>query len=174
MINHLGTIKIETDRLLLKLDSISEEDILWKYMYSDKEAVKECKWKDFGDKDNFIFMHQKSLSNVKNSDYWWTIWLKEESIPIGGITVHHQDDINESCEIGYSINPKYQNNGYATEALLSVISFLRKEVGYSNIICNCQLSNISSQRVMEKAHLDYKGIIKDQNGNDVFSYSTRR
>lgn len=170
MVKHTKTVLLETDRLILKLDSISEEELLWKYMYSDKEAVRVCKWKDFGDLDTFKKLHSKSISNINDSDYWWTIWIKKLNIPIGGITVHHQDDLNGTCEIGYSINPKYQNNGYASEALVKVIDFLKNEVGYKYVICNCKLSNSASKRVMEKASMEYYGIIRDDNLEEVYSY----
>ena len=169
---HLGSIKLETKRLILKSDTIEDINLLWDCLFSDKNAVLECNWMNFKTKDDFINRFNKN-TELPNSVYAWTIWEKESMLPIGGISVHHQNDNELSCKIGYSIHPKYQNKGYCTEALIKVLDFLLNEVGYEKVIGECVLTNDSSKRVMEKANMKYDGIIVDETSKEVYSYSKK-
>lgn len=59
-------------------------------------------------------------------------------------------DIKENLmEVGYVIHPKYQNQGYATEALSAVIKELFR-MGYSVVTAGFFSENQASRRVMEK------------------------
>ena len=55
----------------------------------------------------------------------------------------------ESVEMGYVISPKYQNQGYCTEALKGAIEYLFKH-GFSEVICGAFEDNAPSIRVMQK------------------------
>ena len=52
-------------------------------------------------------------------------------------------------ELGYAINPKFQNKGYCTLALNKAINILL-EKGYKKIVCGAFATNSASIRVMEK------------------------
>lgn len=151
---HLGSRTLETNRLIIKKDSIEDKELLWEYMFSDKEAVKKCNWVYFNNKEEFMKLNYEIPDNI----YSWTIWLKDKNIPIGGISIHHQEDEYYHAEVGYSINPKYWNLGYASETLESVLNFLINEVGYERISGECRIDNISSKKVMEKCNMKYEGI----------------
>ena len=152
--NHLGSKTLETSRLILKKDTEEDKELLWKYMYSDKEAVSYCNWVDFKEKEDFLKIKCDNPDNV----YAWTIWAKSDNIPIGGISIHHQEDSYYHAEVGYSINPKYCNMGYASEALEAALDFLINEIGYERISGECRVDNIASKRVMEKCNMKFEGI----------------
>lgn len=153
--NHLGSKKIETERLIIKFDEEKDLEKLWKYLFNDKNAVEKCDWVDFETKEHAFECIMKSINNVSSNLYFWTIWLKDDNIPIGGISIHHQDDINRTCQIGYSIHPNYWNKGYATEALSAITNFMINEVGYNKVIAICSTSNISSKKVIVKCNYNY-------------------
>ena len=161
-LNHLGTTRLETDRLILKEDEKEDLNILWDNLFSDKDAVKRCKWKNFESKDDFL--NRVQSLNLPKDVYAWTIWEKESSLPIGGISVHSQEDDKLFCKIGYSIHPNYWNKGYASEALKVVLDFMINEVGYRKVVTECLVDNAASKRVMEKANMNYEGeyIINDK------------
>ena len=56
MLNHLGTIKLETERLFLKKDEKEDKELLWKYLFSDKDAVEKCNWVNFN-KNEYFFIN---------------------------------------------------------------------------------------------------------------------
>ena len=151
---HFGSKKLETKRLILKKDTDDDKEVLWKYLFSDKYAVKVCNWVAFKTKEEFL----KSKFEIPNNVYIWTIWLKDVNIPIGGISIHHQNDDYYHAEVGYSINPKYWGLGYASEALEVVLDFLINKVGYERISGECRIDNIASKKVMEKCNMKFEGI----------------
>lgn len=155
-IKHLGTITIETKNLILKKAELKDLDNIFNYMLGDKKACDICGWQFYSNKTDFL-KNSDSLINLKNNEYVWTIFKKEENIPIGCISVHSQNDENFSCAIGYSIHPNFQNLGFCTEALKKVIKFLLEEVGYYRIVCKYRGDNIASKKVMEKSGMKYEG-----------------
>ena len=165
MINHIGTKTLYTKRLILKKDEQWDIDKLWDYLFSDKDAVKRCKWKSFENKE--IFINSIKSINLNDNEYVWTIWLKNENIPIGGISVHSQDDDNEICKIGYSIHPKYWNKGYASESLEAVLNYMLQEVGYKKVITECLVENSASKKVMEHNNMIFED---EREINDNLNY----
>ncbi|MBR5173870.1 MAG: GNAT family N-acetyltransferase [Clostridia bacterium] len=57
---------------------------------------------------------------------------------------------NSAIELGYVINPKFKNNGYATEALMASIKTLL-DMGFNEVKTGAFIENLASFRVMEKA-----------------------
>ena len=51
---------------------------------------------------------------------------------------------------GILTNPKYQGNGYATEAASVVLRFMFEEVGIEQIVTSAAIVNQGSWRIMEK------------------------
>lgn len=169
---HLGSIRLETNRLILKKDADNDKELLWKYMFSDKNAVNTCGWVNFKTKEEFL----KTKFEIPDNVYIWTIWIKNSNTPIGGISIHHQEDDYFHAEVGYSINPKYCGLGYATEALEAVLDFLINKVGYERISGECRVDNIASKKVMEKCNMKLEGIkrksyYKDGNFYDNYLFS---
>jgi len=81
------------------------------------------------------------------------------------------------CEIGYCYGEKFWNKGYASEALIRVISYLFDEIGFEVICANYMSNNPASGRVMEKLGMKKEGILRgriiDKDGirNDLVGYS---
>ena len=72
---------------------------------------------------------------------------------------------NYDIEVGYALLPAYHNRGFATEALVGAIEYLRG-CGFSRILAGAFAENAASLRVMEKAGMvridktdaiDYRG-----------------
>jgi RimJ/RimL family protein N-acetyltransferase len=61
-----------------------------------------------------------------------------------------------SIEVFYSINKKFWNNGYATEALRTFIEWGIGTLGVHRIFSGCDIKNVASKRVMEKAGMRYE------------------
>lgn len=101
------------------------------------------------------FYEQKieTINGEDNSQkYTWSIFLKTGE-PIGQITVQPKDEYSDNPEIrdvGWFINPKYQGNGYATEAASEVLKFMFEEVEIDKIITSAAKVNQGSWRIMEK------------------------
>ena len=58
-----------------------------------------------------------------------------------------------SVEMGYVISPKYQNQGFCTEAMSGAIKYLF-EKGFREVICGAFEENAASLRVMQKCGMN--------------------
>jgi ribosomal-protein-alanine N-acetyltransferase len=95
----------------------------------------------------------------------WGIWLmlhRAEQVLLGDIGFKGPPDKRGAAEIGYSVLPAYQGQGYATEAAEALINWGLAQPGTRRIVANCRADNAASIRVLEKAGMHRTG--RDANG----------
>lgn len=101
----------------------------------------------------------KSIYDEENSNkFTWSIFLKDGSV-IGQMTVQPSEFYPNNPEIrdvGWFIDPKYQRNGYASEAAKAILEFMFKEVEIDKIITSAANVNPGSFKIMEKLGFIYK------------------
>lgn len=103
-------------------------------------------------KEIFKKPYQKALNDKKNY-LWYTNWqiiLKEKNRIIGGITFKGPGNSENEVEVGYGIDEKYQNKGYMTETLKSIIKWAFRNNEIKSVVAETNKDNIASQRVLEK------------------------
>ncbi len=61
-----------------------------------------------------------------------------------------------SIEVYYSIYKDYWNNGFGTEALKGIISFGFKTLELHKIFAGCDIDNVASRAIMEKAGMRFE------------------
>jgi RimJ/RimL family protein N-acetyltransferase len=83
--------------------------------------------------------------------------LLQDSKNIGYVQVVK---IENGWEIGYHVSKLYTGNGYATEAVISFLPVIMKQLKISNIYGICLAENIASQRVLDKCGfvMEYAGL----------------
>lgn len=157
-INHVGTVKINTERLVLRKFNESDAKEIFENWISDPEVAKYMVWnpqKDISETEKWL---HKCISKYEKLDiYNWGIELKESGELIGSISANKFENDYECYEIGYALGRKYWGNGYATEALKSVVEFLVRDVGIRKIVCRYAKENQASGSVIRKNGFIYKG-----------------
>lgn len=164
---------IKTDRLILKkinkndevnmLELLTNNEIKKTYMIPNYDCI-----------DKYIKLFNRFLDlSSKTNHFVRGIYLNE--ILIGFI---NDVEINSKCiELGYVINPKHKNKGYATEALLGSINYLFNN-GFEEIVTGAFEENYPSIRVMNKCGMHKIDKIDkiDYNGNvyNCVYFSLRR
>jgi hypothetical protein len=84
---------------------------------------------------------------------WYTYWLivvADKPYGAGLIGFKGYPDANGEAEIGYGIDPAYQNQGYITAAVKAMIAWAFTEDTCSSVIASVDKSNVASGRVLEK------------------------
>ena len=154
-------MKIQTNRLVLK--EITENDFSSLFDLLTNEEVKQTYLiSDFKGREDFsrMFNHLKNLSQKPDSKTFG-VFLNEILIGL----FHEVAVTGSSIEVGYAIHPRYQNQGYATEALSAGIRYFF-EKGFSEVYAGAFKTNLASQKVMVKAGMkktnmkasvDYRG-----------------
>jgi len=69
--------------------------------------------------------------------------------------------LHNNGEVGYWIGEEYWGNGYATEALKSLINFAFTEKGYHKVYGRFFATNPASGKVMEKVGMVKEGLLKE-------------
>jgi len=90
------------------------------------------------------------LINYKETKYPlpYAIDIKKSKTLIGHILLC---PVENGIEIGYFISERYQNNGYATEAIKSFVEWAKATLHLNTVSGIVKKSNIASWKALEKA-----------------------
>lgn len=159
MLDHKGTIEINTNRLRLRKFQPGDAEEIFAAWTSDERVAKYTSW----------FVHERiedtkayveyMVSRDQLSDYNWIIELDHKII--GSISVCYADDDLEIAGIAYVLGYDYWGQGYVTEAASAVIRFLFDEVHYRKIIAGCDSENTGSARVLEKVGMKREAVLRE-------------
>lgn len=162
MLTHVGTKKIDTNRLLLRKFKVSDVEEVFKNWANDEEVTRYLTWKPHGNLNvTKVLLNQWILDYEISNTYNWAIELKNTGDVIGGIGIVNIDEENLSCEIGYCLSKKYWGLGIMSEALKSVINYLFSQVKFNRIVAKHHTDNIASGKVMIKCKMSYEGTLRE-------------
>ena len=140
---------IETNRMILRPIAIEDCELVFNYR-SDKEANLYQSWipNSIVEVRSFI---SKNPTQINIPDTWFQLVIirKQDNQVIGDIGLHFLND-NHQAEIGITLSKHSQNQGYATEALRSVLSYLFSDLKKHRIIASIDPNNVSSMRLMNR------------------------
>lgn len=130
---------MKTERLILR---VTEDDEMRAFLaaQTDEEMIQA-----YGE------MLAGSLAHPEDR-VWYAIWM---------ITLPDGSYVGDLCfkglnpdgmvEIGYGISPEYQNQGYATEAVIAATRWAFSQPRVTRVEAETEPDNAASQRVLEKA-----------------------
>jgi Acetyltransferases, including N-acetylases of ribosomal proteins len=162
MLTHIGTAKIETERLILRKFEYTDDENMLKYWISDPEIQSLYSGPVYSTKQEVKELLDKYISSYEKDDYYrWAIILKETDECIGQIAYFLVDNNNHFAEIEYCIGNLFQRKGLATEATKAVIQYGFDKMNLHKVqICHKSI-NIPSRKVIEKCGLVYEGTLRD-------------
>jgi len=158
---HLGTKRIETERLILRPFVMEDAEAMYRNWASDPEVTKFLSWPTYQSVDTaceILDIWTKQYSDT--TFYQWAIELKELGEPIGSISVVNLDERVDMVEIGFCIGKPWWGQGIMTEAFQAVIDFLFGEVGVLRIEAGHDPNNPASGAVQRKCGLKYEGTLR--------------
>lgn len=150
---HVGLIRIETDRLILR--AFDQNDVNDLFEYASIIGVFEMAgWNAL----ESIGQAQELLDGFIGNDNTFAIVLKENSKVIGSLGIRKyglEDALTEfhdylGCEIGYDLSKEYWGRGLMPEALRGVCDYLFNKASFDFILCGYFGYNTQSKRVQEK------------------------
>ncbi|MGL5693960.1 MAG: GNAT family N-acetyltransferase [Peptostreptococcaceae bacterium] len=172
---HKGTKRIETKRLILRKFSINDAEPMYNNWASDEEVTKYLTWKPHDNVEVSKSIIEEWIEGYKENDFYqWAIILKENGDePIGSISIVRQDEEIGIVHVGYCIGRKWWNKGIASEALNGLIRYFITEVGVNRVESRHDPVNIGSGKVMLKCGMKYEGTMRkaDINNQGICDYS---
>lgn len=159
---YLGSKTIETDRLILKAQTMEEQYYLWsvlmnpdvnKYFLTVSKKYAE-KLKDWNKQEEY---YKEEIKHAKDSNIFrWSVFLKETGQCIGRVSCHPASDENNEINnpsirgVGWYIDPKFKGNGYGNEAAQAMMDYMFNECEIDEIRTGAAIENPASWIIMEK------------------------
>ncbi len=165
--NHLGTVKLETERLILRRLTLDDAESVFTNWASDAEVTKYLTWPTHQSiEDSLAYMQFCVNGYSESAFYQWGVVLKETQELIGNVSVVKILDGIDGLELGWAIGRNYWGNGYTAEAALTMIDYLFDQVGANCIFAGHDVNNPNSGRVMQKCGMKFEGILRQRGRNN--------
>lgn len=166
--NHCGTQRLETERLILRRFAIEDAVAMYNNWASDDEVTKFLTWPTHSNTDVTKYVLNNWIKSYSDEKFYqWAIVLKENGDePIGSISAVHMDEDISMVHIGYCIGKAWWHKGITSEALKAVMDFFFDEVGANRIEAGHDTNNPNSGRVMKKCGMNYEGTMKSAGKNN--------
>jgi len=99
------------------------------------------------------------------------VCLKQTRQQIGGCGIRRVTESSNVANLGWTMNPLFQNKGFTTEGAAKLIEFGFNELNLNVIYATCDTRNITSYKVMEKLKMKKVGhMIGDRKiDNQIFN-----
>ena len=147
----------ETARLLLRLPSMDDAEPVYSYA-RDPEVSKYLFWRPHENVEiTREFLRRCIRCWEDQSAFPWVITRKADRSLLGMIELRIDDF---RADFGYGIAPQYWGNGYTTEAATAVVDWAIGQEHIFRVWAICDIENVASARVLEKAGLQREGILR--------------
>ncbi len=123
MLHHF--IEIETERL--KLRRFIDEDLEYFYQYrANPDVAKYQGWQNYTYEQAITFIEKQKIAIANIPDTWVQVAIvhKESGRLIGDFGIHTLKLPLNTIEIGFTLDPQNQKQGYALEALKGLVHHL--------------------------------------------------
>ncbi|MCG8578489.1 MAG: GNAT family N-acetyltransferase [Bacteroidales bacterium] len=141
-------IELRTERLTLRPVSAKDAKAVFNYR-SDADTNKYQRWipQTINDVDEFL---NKVSSKINQAGTWFQFVIIENGTSeiIGDLGIHFIDD--NQAELGCTLARNRQGNGFAVEALRSVVDYLFKTLNKHRIIGSVDPQNLKSIAMLER------------------------
>lgn len=127
---------------------------------------------DESSQDWYLQMFQRESDAVG-----WGLWYLIQPHPartVVGLAGFKGKPLDGSCEVGYSVFPVFQGQGYATEAVTELIGWAFGHADVNRIVAETLPDLHASIRVMQKCHMQYVGEGKPEDNERTVRYEITR
>ena len=171
---------IPTARLLLRVPVPEDEFELFNSYAQDQEVVRYLTWKPSKTPvDSKRHIQDRILAWRRGNICAWSIIQTKHDRFIGMIELRLRGKV---ANVGYVLARAMWGNGYATEALNAVISAGLALPQIDRVTGLCDVDNIASIRVMEKAGMVQEGVLRgyivhpniSREPRDVYSFGVTK
>jgi [ribosomal protein S5]-alanine N-acetyltransferase len=155
-------MKLETERLILR-DFVKDDwqrvleyqsDPLYLRYYEWTERTPEAVQEFVG----WFLDNEKQKPRIK---FQLAVVLKSNNLLIGNCGIRMDTPGSFQADIGYELDPKHWNHGYATEAAHAIVDFGFSTFTLHRVWSWCVADNIGSAHVLEKLGMRREGRLRE-------------
>ncbi|MEI8411361.1 MULTISPECIES: GNAT family N-acetyltransferase [unclassified Kribbella] len=88
---------------------------------------------------------------------WFQYAIDLDGVLIGDLGLNLHDNLMQA-ELGFTLSPAYQGNGYATEAVRGLLDHLFIERNLHRVSAECDARNTASARLLERVGFRQEGL----------------
>jgi RimJ/RimL family protein N-acetyltransferase len=149
---------IETARLRLRTPTMDDAEAIYTTYARDTEATRYVSFRTHvSPAEAREYVQQCSAGWAGNGPFTWVIGLREGGRLAGMIDIRPQ---GHRVEIGYILGREYWGRGYMTEVVRAVSDWALAQPEVHRVWAVCDVDNIASARVMEKAGMEREGRLR--------------
>ena len=152
-------INLSTNRLVLR--PFTEADLPAFAAYrSDPEVARYQSWSPPYSMDAArAFLEQMSRAVPGTPGTWFQLAMERHAQPgiIGDCAFQVLPEDALQAQIGFTLSPAFQRQGYASEAVRELVSFLFAEFKLHRITAICDAKNLASARLLERIGMRREG-----------------
>ncbi|MDQ3004105.1 MAG: GNAT family N-acetyltransferase [Chloroflexota bacterium] len=155
-------MKLETERLILR-DFVKDD---WQEVMAYQSDPLYLRYNDWTERtpeavQEFVGWFLDQQQQNPRIKFQLAVVLKSNNQLIGNCGVRMNDVDAHEADIGYELNPKQWNHGYATEAASAIIDFGFSRFGVHRIWASCVAENVGSAHVLEKLGMQLEGRLRE-------------
>ena len=141
---------IFSQRLCLRKLQSADAETFYIYRSSPKVNKYQC-WRPLSIEEIQEFIRKQKELLLDTPDTWFQLAIcdKHSGTMLGDCGLHFLDKNSCQAEIGFTIYPPYQGNGYAEETVKAMIGYLFLELDKHRVFASVDPRNIPSVRVLE-------------------------
>ena len=149
---------LETERLRLRKPILADAEAIFRTYAQDAEVTKYVSWRAHRAVDETREYLRTCLRSWDDRKAFpWVIEQKKGSRLLGMITARVE---GQKWELGYVLARVYWRKGFMTEAVKGLIDWALKQPEIYRVWAVCDVNNVASARVMEKAGMQREGILR--------------
>ena len=165
--DHQGTVRIETDRLILRRFKMEDAEIMYRNWASNDEVTKYLTWPTHADVNVTRSVIEGWIQSYANPDFYnWAIVLKTIGEPIGSLSVVKYDEKTASAVIGWCMGKRWWGQRIMPEAARAILEYLFETVEFNRIAAKHDKNNSKSGRVMQKIGMIREGTLRASGKNN--------
>ncbi|WP_176586562.1 GNAT family N-acetyltransferase [Priestia megaterium] len=148
----------KTDRLVLRKFSVSDTEYFHSYRSNPTVAMFQS-WEDYqySEAESFVNDQIRNVPNQPGTWFQFAIALAENDQLIGDCALHTPLHEPRIVEIGFTLSPEYQGNGYASEAVSGLLHYIFHLLGKHKVTAFSDVRNQKSIAVLERVNMRREG-----------------
>lgn len=149
-------------RITLRLVSLNDLDAIYKMQCNEQVA----QYNTIGIPDDKGFTKTlivNAISDVATfgkTNYWWTIIRKSDDKMMGEAGLNLSKIKYKSGEIFYALHPDFWGNGYATEAVETILNYAFIDLNLHRITAGVATENSKSIQLLERVGMQREGKLR--------------
>ena len=161
--NHVGTVTLTTDRLILRRFTVDDAEAVYNNWTSDSEISMYMRWQHHKNIEETEEKINDWLTRYANKNFYqWAVTFKDNDEPIGAIGLFVVNESDMCGDFAYNISKKYWGRGVTSEAFKEVLKFGFEVVGFNRIESYHSINNPASGKVMQKAGMTLEGLARQK------------